>query len=204
MSVPTQAGLPEEMVKWEFVAPAARRVGVPLVPPTIMSPTDDIGLVTYPGHPTVVAPPLESVQKITPVPETVPEVKRKVSAPCSEAAVSWPEPLEPTALAETGIDPPFTLTTVVAKVPEVVTSPLRFPLVIEVAPEKAERFPAAGVPVVVTVPAPALIVLHPNPVPVVQISALVAPEHEGSARPLGTVAVRAPSTWLAARTVKAE
>jgi hypothetical protein len=44
---------------------------------------------------------------------------------------------------------------VVASVPEVVTSPVRSPLVIEVEPENLVRLPDAGLPVVVTVPEPA-------------------------------------------------
>src|SRR6185312_7566532 len=47
-------------------------------------------------------------------------------------------------------------------------------------------------------------VLQPNPVPLVQMSAFEAPLHEGSERPLGVVAVSAPRTWLAARAVSAE
>jgi hypothetical protein len=39
--------------------------------------------------------------------------------------------------------------------------------------------------------------LHPNPVPLVQVSALLAPEHDGSASPDGVVAVNAPSTVFA-------
>lgn len=49
-----------------------------------------------------------------------------------------------------------------------------------------------------TVPPP-LMVLHPNPVLVVQVSAFVAPEQLGTARPDGVVAVRAPSTVFALR-----
>src|SRR6185437_3561537 len=46
-------------------------------------------------------------------------------------------------------------------------------------------------------------VLQPNPVPLVQMSALDAPPQEGSERPLGVVAVSAPRTWLAASGVSA-
>jgi hypothetical protein len=46
-------------------------------------------------------------------------------------------------------------------------------------------------------PVPPLIVLQPKPLPLVQVSALVAPEQEGTGRPLGVVAVVAPSTVLA-------
>lgn len=56
--------------------------------------------------------------------------------------------------------------------------------------------PLVGVPELDTLP-PAAMVLQPNPVPLVQISALVAPEHDGSARPEGVVAVSAPRTVLA-------
>lgn len=45
--------------------------------------------------------------------------------------------------------------------------------------------------------APLEIVLHPNPVPLVQVNALAAPLHDGTARPLGVVAVTAPNTVLA-------
>ena len=44
---------------------------------------------------------------------------------------------------------------------------------------------------------PAEIVLHPNPVPLVQIKAFVAPEQDGIAKPDGVVAVSAPRTVLA-------
>lgn len=57
--------------------------------------------------------------------------------------------------------------TVVAKVFVVVTSPERFPFVIEVEPENAASSPLVGLPVVVTVPVPALMVLQPKPVPLV-------------------------------------
>ena len=169
-------------------------MGVPPTPPIIISPVVVIGLVRAPVHPLVVAPPLASVQRVAPVPETVPEVSRFASVPCSVAAMSWFDPFEASALAEVGTEAPLTFTTVVAKVPAVVTSPLRLPFVTEVAPEKEARFPAAGVPVVVTVPDPALIVLHPNPVPRVYIRAFDAPEHEGNVKPLGVVAVKAPRT----------
>ena len=43
------------------------------------------------------------------------------------------------------------------------------------------------------------IVLHPNPVPLVQVRAFVAPEHDGKAKPEGVVAVKAPRTVLADR-----
>lgn len=49
----------------------------------------------------------------------------------------------------------------------------------------------------VTVPLPLEIVLQPNPVPVVQVRALDADEQEGSERPEGVVAVKAPRTVLA-------
>ena len=45
---------------------------------------------------------------------------------------------------------------VVANAPDVVTSPLKSPLVIEVAPENLVRLPFTGEPVVVTVPPPAV------------------------------------------------
>jgi hypothetical protein len=61
---------------------------------------------------------------------------------------------EANAALEAGIAPPFTLTTEAAKVPLVVTSPLRSPLVIEAVPENFDRLPEAGDPVVVTDPAP--------------------------------------------------
>src|SRR5580698_10365640 len=50
---------------------------------------------------------------------------------------------------------PLIFTTVAASVPLVVTSPLRSPLVTDVAPENLARLPVAGEPVVVTVPEPA-------------------------------------------------
>jgi hypothetical protein len=46
---------------------------------------------------------------------------------------------------------------------------------------------------------PPVIVLHPNPVPEVQLRAFVAPPHEGIANPDGVVAVKAPSTVFADR-----
>jgi len=46
----------------------------------------------------------------------------------------------------------FTVASVVAAVPLVVTSPLKFPLVIEVAPLKNAKFPLTGEPVSVMVP----------------------------------------------------
>ena len=56
----------------------------------------------------------------------------------------------------------------------------------------------------VTVPDPdVLIVLHPNPVPGVQIRAFVEPSQDGSAKPDGVVAVRAPRTVLAVCTANA-
>jgi hypothetical protein len=48
----------------------------------------------------------------------------------------------------------------------------------------------------VTVP-PELSVLHPKPVPVVQMIAWFEAEHDGIAKPLGVVAVVAPSTVFA-------
>jgi hypothetical protein len=65
-----------------------------------------------------------------------------------------------------GIDPPLTLTTVTAEVPEVVASPERSVFVTEVPPEKAAKLPEDGVPVTVTVPllvphAPAVVVSKP-------------------------------------------
>lgn len=54
----------------------------------------------------------------------------------------------------------FTVAKVVANEPDVVTSPLRLPFVIEVEPEKIANWPIRGVPVVVTVPDPAVIALH--------------------------------------------
>lgn len=59
-------------------------------------------------------------------------------------------------------------------------------------------FDASVVPVnVPAAAAPAVIVLQPNPVPVVHVSAFDAPLHEGTARSLGVVAVTAPRTVLA-------
>ena len=40
-------------------------------------------------------------------------------------------------------------------------------------------------------------VLHPNPVPLVQVSAEDAAEHDGIDRPLGVTAVSDPRTWFA-------
>jgi hypothetical protein len=54
-----------------------------------------------------------------------------------------------------------------------------------------------GAAKLVTLPVPPLIVLQPNPVPVVHVRALEAPEQPGSASPDGVVAVRAPRTVLA-------
>jgi hypothetical protein len=53
------------------------------------------------------------------------------------------------------------------------------------------------------VAAPALMLLHPKPVPEVHVSALVTPEQEGTARPDGVVAVSAPRTVLAESEVSA-
>ena len=49
----------------------------------------------------------------------------------------------------------------------------------------------------VTVPEPPDMVLQPKPVPDVHVSALDAPEQEGTANPEGVVAVKAPRTVLA-------
>src|ERR1700683_3204146 len=70
---------------------------------------------------------------------------------CAVEAMSCFDAFVPTTAALVGIAAPSTCTTVAAKVPEVVTSPLRLPLVTVVAPENSARFPLAGLPVVVTV-----------------------------------------------------
>ena len=67
----------------------------------------------------------------------------------------------PVARPESAV--PLILPTVVASVPEVVTSPDRSPLVTEVAPENFVRLPVAGLPVVVTVPEPAGVAQVPSP-----------------------------------------
>jgi hypothetical protein len=65
-----------------------------------------------------------------------------------------------------------------------------------VAVVQTATWPLVGVPVFETLP-PLEIVLQPKPVPEVQIKAFVAPEHDGTARPEGVVAVNAPRTVLA-------
>ncbi len=72
------------------------------------------------------------------------------------------------------------MATVVTRVFEVVTSPERFPLVIEVEPENSVRFPLAGEPVTVTEPvevphAPTIVVSWPPVVAWTQLPA-VSPE----------------------------
>jgi len=57
--------------------------------------------------------------------------------------------------------------------------------------------PTVVVPTVTEVALPPEIVLQPNPVPLVQISAFDPPEQLGTLNPLGAVAVNEPSTWLA-------
>jgi hypothetical protein len=63
------------------------------------------------------------------------------------------EALVVSVVAEAANDVPFVLVQMMASVPEVVQSPLRSPLVTELAPENFVRFPLAGLPVVVNVPA---------------------------------------------------
>ena len=59
----------------------------------------NVTLVTEPvptdGHEDVVAPPLESVQSRTPVPVTVPAVRRCVSVPCTPVIVTPPPNVSP-------------------------------------------------------------------------------------------------------------
>lgn len=62
------------------------------------------------------------------------------------------------------------------------------------APVEAELLIITPSPVNELTPPPPEIVLHPNPVPEVHISALVAPLHDGTDKPEGVVAVSAPST----------
>ena len=58
----------------------------------------------------------------------------------------------------------------------------------------------ALVAILVTVPVPPPdIVLHPKPTPDAQVRAFVDPEQDGTLRPLGVVAVKAPSSWFAER-----
>lgn len=54
------------------------------------------------------------------------------------------------------------------------------------------------------IPVPLVIVLHPNPVPVVHIRAFDAPEQDGRASPDGAVAVSAPRTVFAVCVANAE
>lgn len=77
---------------------------------------------------------------------------------------------------------PEPLTAIEAPVPTVIVAVVFVPVVI---PEKATELVE--------------MVLHPKPVPEVHVSALEAPEQDGTARPDGVVAVSAPSTVLAER-----
>ena len=70
---------------------------------------------------------------------------------------------EPATVATWAVEIGNGLAAVVASVPEVVTAPVRSPLVIEVAPLNLVRLPEAGDPVVVTVPEPDGVAHVPSP-----------------------------------------
>jgi hypothetical protein len=75
------------------------------------------------------------------------------------------------------------------------------PVAARLPPEPTTIAAVVFVPLVIELKAgepPPEIVLHPNPVPLVQMRAFEAPEQEGSEIPLGVVAVNAPRTVFAA------
>ena len=83
--------------------------------------------------------------------------------------------------------------------PKVFALAVTAPAPLKVVPDDAPEFELSSVSAFVVVPPLPLIVLHPNPVPLVHVSALDAPEQEGKLRPLGVVAVNAPRTEFAVR-----
>jgi len=141
-----------------------------------MSPVVVIGLTNGIGQDAVVAAPPEVVQSNEDVPDTVLDVSNDPPLPWRVAAINWLLLFEARACADVGTTAPLTLTTVTADVPEVVASPVRLPLVIVNPPLKNVSSPLAGLPVVVTVPEPALIELHPRVwVDVLYVRALIGP-----------------------------
>jgi hypothetical protein len=130
----------------------------------------------------------EDVTAVAQAPEEIAEVPR-AAVPLAMVCVS---------VAEDGMLVPFTL---VVEDNEAGTwlavNPVALLMLIEVGVPKTPPFGMVTVPVNVGDASGAYPVKHPNPVPLVQLSASPVAEQDGTANPDGVVAVNAPSTVFA-------